>query len=145
MFRKIENIENLRKKCQTRPEKVDLKLSKYFYRPVSIYLTYIFLKLNFSANTITLISILVTLLGSLLIIFGGISNIVLGLFCFWLFYLLDFCDGEVARYNNANSLSGHFFELIAHYVVNILFFVLWLLPFIYIQKIYFTLYLVCWA
>ncbi len=122
MFRKIDNIENLRKKCQTRPEKVDLKLSKYFYRPVSIYLTYIFLKLNFSANTITLISVLVTLFGSLLIILGGISNIVLGLFCFWLFYLLDFCDGEVARYNNSNSLSGHFFELIAHYVVNILFF-----------------------
>ena len=89
---------------------------------MSIYLTYIFLKLNFSANIITLISILVTLLGSLLIILGGIGNIVLGLFCFWLFYLLDFCDGEVARYNNSNSLSGHFFELNAHYVVNILFF-----------------------
>ena len=46
----------------------------------------------------------------------------IGCFSFWFFYILDFCDGEVARYNNSNSLTGHFFELIAHYIVNILFF-----------------------
>mgnify|MGYP001187023031 CR=1 FL=1 len=122
MFRKLENIEELRLKCQTRPEKVTLKLSKYLYRPISIYLTYIFLKLNISANMITFLSLIISFLGSYFIILDNTNNISIGLFCFWFFYLLDFCDGEVARYNKSNSLSGHFFELIAHYIVNILFF-----------------------
>jgi|TARA_B100000787_G_scaffold19947_1_gene13706 hypothetical protein len=122
MFRKLENIQELRLKCQERPEKVNLKLSKYLYRPISIYITYIFLKLSISANFVTLLSILITFLGSFFLLNGGMVNLTIGFFCFWLFYLLDFCDGEIARYNNANSLTGHFFELIAHYIVNILFF-----------------------
>ena len=41
MFRKIDNISDLRLKCQERPEKVNLKLSKYLYN-ISIYITNIF-------------------------------------------------------------------------------------------------------
>jgi hypothetical protein len=122
MLKKIESISKLRSKCQQRPEEVNLKLSKYFYRPISIYLTYFFLKLNISANSITLLSILVTFFASFFLLSGGIINLTIGFFFFWLFYLLDFCDGEVARYKKKNSLTGHFFELIAHYIVNILFF-----------------------
>lgn len=122
MFKKIENISELRVKCQQRPEKVNLKLSKYFYRPISIYITYLFLKLNITANSVTLLSVLTAFIGSFFILLGGMVNLTIGFFCFWFFYLLDFCDGEIARYNNSNSLTGHFFELIVHYIVNILFF-----------------------
>lgn len=121
-LRKIEGIQELRNICQDRPEKVVFLTSKYLYRPLSIYLTYFFLKLRFSANFVSFLSIISAFIGSLFLITANINLIPFGYFFFWFFYLLDFSDGEVARYNKTNSLTGHFIELIAHYIVNILFF-----------------------
>ena len=121
-FRKIENIKALKKKINHRPETVDFFTSNYIYRPISIYLTYFFLSLNISANTITILSIMSAIIGAIILLLSKVSLLPLGYFFFWFFYLLDFSDGDVARYDSSNSLTGHFLELLAHYIVNTLFF-----------------------
>ena len=121
-FRKIENIKDLKKKINNRPETVNFFTSNYIYRPISIYFTYIFLSLSISANTVTLLSIFSSIIGAGILLLAEVSLLPIGYFFFWFFYLLDFSDGDIARYNSSNSLTGHFLELLAHYIVNTLFF-----------------------
>jgi hypothetical protein len=66
----------------------------YFYRAVSHPVSYIFLRLGVSPNQISYTSILLAIVAGMLICF---SHPLLGMVVFMVSYLLDFCDGNVAR------------------------------------------------
>ena len=111
-------IKELREKCQPRPEIVQYWMSKYVYRKISIYFTWLFLKLRFSANFVTLLSLIPGIIGFIFLSTGDKHGYLIGSFMMGLFLLIDFCDGEVARYNNDNTMTGLFIELVCHYIVN---------------------------
>ena len=66
----------------------------YIYYPITYPLSYLLFKLGFSANGISLLSIIVSFLGAITIIYGYFIS---GVTLFLISYLLDFCDGNVAR------------------------------------------------
>ena len=107
MGRKIESIKNLRKICQP-PEKLK-GLSIMYLRRISIYFTKLFLILGMSANQVTVIGLFVYLLAFVLFCFGPpIWIIGTLLMIFW--YIMDFSDGEVARYEGTSSLKGKWLD-----------------------------------
>lgn len=107
MSRKIESVKELREVCQ--PPKKTKGLTTKCLRGVSIYFTKLFLILGISANQVTTIGLPVYLLAFVLFCFGPpIWIIGTLLMIFWL--ILDFSDGEVARYNGTSSLKGRWLD-----------------------------------
>jgi len=109
-------INNLRKLCQsTRPSIYTDFLSVIYYR-ISIYFTWVCLKLRMSANQVTVLSGVVAICGGLLIGTDSKWLVLLGATCFHLFAILDMSDGEVARYRKQGGVTGHFLDWYMHFV-----------------------------
>ena len=79
--------------------------------PIAKVLSVFFINLNISANTITLLSGLLGLIGAILFSSNNKLAILLGSFGYILYYLLDYVDGIVARYKNKHSISGMFLDI----------------------------------
>jgi hypothetical protein len=98
-------------------------ISNIFWRPVSIYFTWIFVRLRISANQITFISCIFAIASSFILLrpswHGYVSSVVM----MQIYYLLDHVDGEVARYQHMKGqrststidLSGVYFDHLVHY------------------------------
>jgi len=84
----------------------------FFAKPLSM----IFYKLGFTANFITLLSGLFSIIGGLLLTLEKPLLIFFGMFFFISFYLLDYCDGIVARLRNEDNVGGLYMDLIMHIV-----------------------------
>lgn len=91
-------------------------INRNIYRHFCTPFTYIFVKLGISPNTITISSLLLCFLGFYLLSGGTYLYIILGLFSFMLFRTIDMSDGEVARWQNATSKEGVYFDRISHYI-----------------------------
>ena len=104
-------IAQIREVCQ--PETITGRrnsehwVGDLYHRPISPYITRIFLRAGFSANAVTGVMILIgwAAAASLLIpgLPGGILAAVLG----QLQMLIDCTDGEVARWNQSQSLHRY--------------------------------------
>ena len=81
------------------------------FLPVAKVLSKLFIKLNISANFITLLSAFIGILGAILFSSSNKLLILIGSFGYILYYLLDYVDGIVARYKSQNSISGMFLDI----------------------------------
>ncbi len=66
----------------------------YIYFPITFPLSYIFFRLHFSANLISILGIYMSIIGGAVILMG---HLLWGIVVILLSYILDFCDGNVAR------------------------------------------------
>ena len=82
-------------------------------------LAYFLYKLKIEANTVTLISGFVAILGGIFLTSQNRIIIFFGALCFPIFYLLDYVDGIVARLNKRSSVGGQYLDLVMHQVVGI--------------------------
>jgi hypothetical protein len=87
-------------------------------RPISLYLTWLFLRAGVTANTVTVLQMLVGLAGAGCLAWGDIGLKVLGIGMVYFGFLLDNCDGEVARFRGEVSITGQFLDTLSHHVVN---------------------------
>ena len=106
-------------------EAIDLRFYKYedfrdkTFLILAKPLAYFFYKLGIDANTISLTSGLVAIIGGLLLTSQNRTIIFIGSLCFPIYYLLDYVDGIVARLNKKSSTGGQYLDLIMHQVVEI--------------------------
>lgn len=112
----MESIPELRKICQaTRPSIFGDFLSQWYYK-VSIYFTWVCLKLGMSANQVTVLSGVVAVLGGMLLALDNPWLALFGVICFHLFAILDMSDGEVARYRKQGGGAGHYLDWYMHFI-----------------------------
>jgi len=112
----METISELRGICQsTRPSIFSDFLSRWYYK-VSIYFTWVCLKLGMSANQVTVLSGVVAIIGGGLLISDSKVLTVFGILCFHLFCILDMSDGEVARYRKQGGVAGHYLDWFMHFI-----------------------------
>lgn len=98
-------------------------ISRYLVRKISIYVTFIFLKLKITATQTTTISALFALAGSVVLVPDLPYRFIISSTCIFIFILLDHVDGEIARYNikqkksesDTINISGIYFDQIIHY------------------------------
>ena len=103
-------IRNLRFYCK----RVDIPIYGRTLRRVSIYLTWLLVRTPISANQVTILQGIVGIVGAVLL---GYRKFVLGAIFLHLGFLLDLCDGEVARWKHQESRSGNYLDLIGHRIV----------------------------
>jgi len=99
----IEKIREKRKKSKDAQRSEDLVIPIFVARMLSVYGTYIFLKLSVKADTISLVGNFFTIIGSTLFV---CNYPLLGACGLVMFHLLDCCDGEVARFQGPSSYGA---------------------------------------
>ncbi|MBI4397957.1 MAG: CDP-alcohol phosphatidyltransferase family protein [Candidatus Omnitrophica bacterium] len=114
-----ETIDELRIKCQKpRYKEVGNWMARHIVRDAALYVTWLFLHTQITANQVTLLSLAVGLLSALFCIIPNPGGFLLGALFLQTWYLLDHVDGQVARYRGSSSLTGVFFDYVTHYVVH---------------------------
>jgi phosphatidylglycerophosphate synthase len=86
-------------------------------RAISIYITWLLLHTPISGNGVTFLFMLAGLAGSACFAVGSSWGWVAGALCFWLSVVLDFSDGEVARFREESSWFGDYFDETIHSVL----------------------------
>lgn len=79
-------------------------------------------RLPITANQVTAVSLLVGLYGNWFLAQGGFRSTLIGAGLFFLCYVLDNCDGEVARIKNQTSEFGDKFDTFVDWLVHATFF-----------------------
>jgi len=103
-------------------QKTDLKSKSIvydIYRNFSTPFTYFFIKLGISANSITILSIFLYLIGGIFLTLGTYFFFVIGLAIFIFNRILDDCDGEIARLTDSRSVEGVYLDRVGHYVLSL--------------------------
>lgn len=88
---------------------------------VSIYLVWVFVNCGVSAGAVSWLSAAALLVGSSLVAYGDPNYVFIGSFGYIIFYVLDYADGSVARFNNKGSVSGQYLDWIMHVVFAVAF------------------------
>lgn len=96
-------------------------ISNIFWRPVSVYVSWIAVRLGISSNAVTAVSCMFAIAGSVVLLWPGTTTLLLSVILMQLFFLLDHVDGEVSRFRNhvnpgwADDRSGSYFDRLVHY------------------------------
>lgn len=120
-MKKLTSIEELRKICQ--PEDTDQTPLGMTYRSISIYITKLFLYTPITPNQITLLGGAVYIGGAALFILGSPLMIIIGGLVVRAAILLDYVDGNVARYRGKSSPEGAFLDKLSDSIPQIFLFI----------------------
>jgi phosphatidylglycerophosphate synthase len=91
-------------------------------RRISIRFTWLLLHTRLSANQVTVLAILIGIAGALLLAWSDFWPLVIGLVLLQLSFVLDYSDGEIARYQamqrgETTGAGGAYLDWIGHYYV----------------------------
>jgi phosphatidylglycerophosphate synthase len=91
-------------------------------RRISIRFTWLLLHTRLSANQVTVLAILIGIAGALLLAWSDFWPLVIGLVALQLSFVLDYSDGEIARYQAreqgvTTGAGGAYLDWIGHYYV----------------------------
>ncbi len=116
-IKELRQIAGSKKKQPLYMELVSMK--------VSIYITKLLLYTKISADCVTISMMVLLVLGSVLMAFGSLLNILVGILIIHFTVILDNVNGEVARYWKEDGLIGTFLEQVYHNIaVPLVFFTL---------------------
>ena len=87
-----------------------------YLRRISPHLTRVLLRTPITANGVTYLMIITGISISAALLVPGTKGLLLALFLSQLQMLWDCCDGEIARWRNAQSPKGIFLDRIGHYL-----------------------------
>jgi len=90
--------------------------ARYIHLRISIYITWVLLHTNVSANQVTVTFMVVGLIAVYLFSFGQPWMYFWGAILLQVRYLLDSVDGEIARYRKTFSVTGEYLDFIEHYI-----------------------------
>jgi phosphatidylglycerophosphate synthase len=91
-------------------------------RKLSIRFTWLLLHTRLSANQVTVLAILVGIAGAMLLAWSDFWPLLVGVLLLQLSFVLDFSDGEIARYQartgrTTTNAGGAFLDWIGHYYI----------------------------
>lgn len=92
-------------------------MARWFLRAVSLRVTVLLIRTPVTANQLTALMIAVGLLAAVPLGLSGPLTAVLGVIAIWVYFLLDLCDGEVARWHRQTSITGVYLDRVGHYLV----------------------------
>lgn len=91
--------------------------SRYIYRPLSFPIGWLFYRAGITANSISLISIMIAIFSFLLMIFGGPDLVVVAALLMISVALADCIDGNIARARNETGPGGEWMDALVGYTV----------------------------
>ncbi len=94
----------------------------YILRPLSFYPTAVSMNIGLTANQTTWISLMVLVVGCLLLAVGNYLSALAGAALLNVWLLLDFVDGNIARYERGCSRYGEFIDALGAFLAHLSFF-----------------------
>jgi phosphatidylglycerophosphate synthase len=110
----VPDLGTLRSICQGEKVRQDRRPWYVFTRRVSIGITWLLLHTPVTANQVTVVSLLLTLVGPALIAMPSAALALLGAGALVVHYFLDKVDGEIARFRKVYSLAGVYMDELSH-------------------------------
>lgn len=111
------SLKEVKKRCKRENSEANNRLH-WFSSNFAIYFSYIFLKLRFSADLVTIIFFILGFFGAILYSFNSIILTLLA-YVFWrLHIIVDMSDGDVARYYKSYSIRGAYWDSVIHSFLN---------------------------
>ena len=104
-------------KHRINPEERQGAYGYYFIRPLSLYVTYLALRLGLTANQVTVLQTIAGLAGALCLAFPTTPMTIAGIALLQFGFVLDNVDGEVARFRKQVSVTGKFLDTVGHELV----------------------------
>ncbi|HEU5422232.1 MAG TPA: CDP-alcohol phosphatidyltransferase family protein [Nitrolancea sp.] len=89
---------------------------RLYMRKLSPYATWVFARLGWSPNAVTLAYIACGIAAGVVIAFGGLLTAVIGAVLIQGYLLFDCSDGELARWSGRTSAGGIYLDLVGHYL-----------------------------
>lgn len=96
--------------------KSDAIWTRYVLRPLSFPFAWLFIKLGFSANQVTYLSIIAIFVGSGLFFLGSYALGIVAAVLFNVFALLDCVDGNIARVTEGGNPYGEWVDALGGYI-----------------------------
>ncbi|HEY2956546.1 MAG TPA: CDP-alcohol phosphatidyltransferase family protein [Candidatus Eisenbacteria bacterium] len=112
--RKVPDLATLRDLCQGEKVRQDRRLWYVLSRRVSIRITWLLLHTGVTANQVTLLSLLLTVAGAVLLAMPSAAVSLGGAAALVVHYFLDKVDGEIARFRGVYSLDGVYMDELSH-------------------------------
>jgi len=106
----VESIKELERICQKGHKEV--WTARVVYRKISIYFTKLFLYTPISANGVSFLSFIIGLPSILFFSFGDYYYSIVGAILLFFWMVLDYSDGQVARYRKSVSIKGEYLETV---------------------------------
>lgn len=116
------NLDEIRQCCIVPKQHIDNQTlrAKYIMRPLSVYTTWLCLKLNYSANTVTALNLSIRILGCFFITSERYWLIITGTLLLFFGELLDYTDGNIALATKTVTKYGKYFDRIVDDFIDIL-------------------------
>ncbi len=112
LIRKISNRNNKLYNLQTE------SYSQVIFCRISYLITPFFIFFKISPNIITFLNFIISILSVILIFLGNEIFFNYGIFLYFLYRTIDFCDGGVARHKNISTFYGRFIDAVADIFFN---------------------------
>lgn len=107
-------INDIVKEGQEKRPELETDIIDIIFRKLSKYMSFLLIKLKFTPNFVSILAIIFTIIGGIVLARG---DYLLSAFFFFLFLLFDYCDGEMARAMKMNSISGHYLDYSGHFIM----------------------------
>jgi len=91
-------------------------VGRLYGRKLSPYATWVFARLGWSPNAVTIAFIACGMAAGVVIAIGGLATAVVGALLIQMYLILDCSDGELARWSNRKSVSGVYLDGVGHYL-----------------------------
>jgi phosphatidylglycerophosphate synthase len=98
----------------------DNLFTELFLRKVSFPVTYFFVHTPLTANQITILGIITSVIASYLLSTGRYSGALIGSFLCFFAYIFDCVDGEMARFKKLSSETGSFLDDVSYLFIEFL-------------------------
>jgi phosphatidylglycerophosphate synthase len=89
---------------------------RLYGRKLSPYATWVFARLGWSPNAVTMAFIVCGVAAGIVIALGGLVTAIVGAVLVQLYLIFDCSDGELARWSGRKSASGIYLDLVGHYL-----------------------------
>src|SRR5450755_4275444 len=89
---------------------------RLYMRRISPHATWVFARLGWSPNAVTLAFIACGIAAGVVIAFGGLATAIAAALLIQLYLLFDCSDGELARWSGRTSATGVYLDGIGHYL-----------------------------
>jgi phosphatidylglycerophosphate synthase len=89
---------------------------RLYGRKLSPYATWVFARLGWSPNAVTVAFIGCGIAAGVVFAFGGVATAVIGALLIQLYLIFDCSDGELARWSNRKSVAGVYLDGVGHYL-----------------------------
>ena len=89
---------------------------RLYMRKVSPLATWVFARLGWSPNAVTVAFIVCGIAAGVVVAFGGLATAVVAALLIQAYLLFDCSDGELARWSNRTSAAGVYLDGVGHYL-----------------------------